>query len=160
MEMLVWEVTRPSVGLMDRTFPTTSRIRLSAHNPCVLNLTIIQQDISKTNVPPTCFPRHWEKVMGDCHRCREIIAWLQGHEEGLTLRCPFCKVSYTKGKRDVLDEAGNVVSEAWQVSLRPARCPACGWSGPLRDIRYLGCGCFPFRCPKCGGIVAQEGDGG
>jgi len=92
----------------------------------------------------------------ECHRCNEIIVWLHGQEQGRTVRCPICEASYTRGKYCILDEAGNLVSEVWQESDRPAYCTSCKWTGPMRLTRYLNDECFQFRCPECGAIVANR----
>ena len=63
------------------------------------------------------------EAMGiNCHRCREIILWLQGRETGRTARCPICEAMYTRGHHSVVDEAGRVMNEDREKSDRPAYC--------------------------------------
>ena len=99
-----------------RTGPSPPRHRLARRLISLLykdRLTVIRLDISKTYVPLARFLVPGEGMGNDCQRCREIVAWLHGHEDGLTLRCSFCRRSYIKSKQGILDEAGNVVHEAW-----------------------------------------------
>jgi hypothetical protein len=63
---------------------------------------------------------------------------------------------YTRGKHSVLDEAGDLVSERWEESDRPAYCIECNWAGPMKSTACLEGDCFPFRCPMCSGIVANR----
>lgn len=92
----------------------------------------------------------------NCHRCREIVSWLEGRELGRTVRCPICEAMYTRGHNCVVDEAGRPVNEDREKSDRPAYCTACSWTGPMRSTKFLEDDCFPFRCPECGAVVANR----
>jgi predicted RNA-binding Zn-ribbon protein involved in translation (DUF1610 family) len=49
-----------------------------------------------------------------------------------------------------------MIGEKWKESDRPAYCSSCNWSGAMKDVMFLEGDCFPFRCPSCGGIIANR----